>query len=146
MNETMEAMGTTFGLDIDQIRDEFPMLKKRINGKQLIYLDSAATGHKPKRMLDRLYRFYAEEYGKPKESHTLGKKATAAVEEARAKIAKFIGAAEAKEIVFSRGCTESLNIVAGGFGKGLLQPGDEILISALEHHANIVPWQMACQI
>ncbi|MDB5230388.1 MAG: csdB [Chitinophagaceae bacterium] len=133
------------GLDISKIRTEFPMLQKKINGKPIIYLDSAATGQKPKRVIDRLYQFYMTEYGKPKESHTLGRHATEEVENTRKKVAAFLGAGSEKEIVFSRGCTESINMVAGGFERGLLNTGDEILITALEHHANIVPWQLACQ-
>jgi cysteine desulfurase/selenocysteine lyase len=143
--ETQFATGTMQGLNIQRIRKEFPMLDNRINGKQLIYLDSAATNHKPKRVLDRLYQFYSEEYAKPKESHSLSQKATEMMEEARNKMAVFINARSEKEIVFNRGCTEGINMVAGGFERGLLKAGDEILITALEHHANIVPWQMACE-
>ena len=132
-------------LDIQQIRDEFPMLQYRLNGKQLIYFDSAATSHKPKRVMDRLQQFYLQEYAKPKESHTLSQKATEELEAVRKKMAAFIGAKSEKEIIFSRGCTESINMVAGGFERGLLKEGDEVLITALEHHANIVPWLMACE-
>lgn len=129
---------------IEAIREQFPMLRKRINQKRYIYFDNAASGHKPQSILERLQRFYAEEYGKPKEEHILSKHASEFVEETRKKVADFIVARSEKNIVFTRGCTESINIVAGGFGKGLLKKGDEVLISALEHHANIVPWQMAC--
>jgi len=121
------------------------MLKYRLNGKQLIYLDSAATSQKPKRVMDRLQKFYLEEYAKPKESHSLSQKATEGLEGTRKKIAAFIGAKSEKEIVFSRGCTESINMIAGAFGRGLLKEGDEVLIAELEHHANIVPWLMACE-
>jgi cysteine desulfurase/selenocysteine lyase len=136
---------STHGLNIEQIRSEFPMLSHEMNGKRLIYFDSASTTHKPKRVLDRLHRFYSEEYAKPNEAHSLSKEATRQVEGSRQKMADFIGAKKPEEIIFSRGCTESLNIVAGGFERGLLQQGDEVLITALEHHANIVPWQMACE-
>src|SRR3954468_824425 len=130
----------TYGLDIEKIRAEFPMLSRTVNGKPFIYLDSAATSHKPKVVLDRLYQFYAEEYGKPKEAHTFSKTASEAVEETRSKMAKMIGAAKPEEIIFTSGCTEGINVVANGFARTLLQKGDEILITAFEHHANIVPW------
>lgn len=132
-------------LDIQKIRNDFPMLSTQINGRQLIYFDSASTNHKPKIVLDRLYRFYSEEYGKPNESHSLSQEATKLQDEAREKMARFIGAKEASEIVFSRGCTESINMVAGSFMRRFLKAGDEILLTELEHHANIVPWQIACQ-
>jgi cysteine desulfurase / selenocysteine lyase len=145
MAESDFASGRAQGLNVQKIRSEFPMLNLKMNGKPLIYLDSAATSHKPKRVLDRLYRFYTEEYAKPKESHTLSQKATGYLEESRKKMASFINAKNEKEVVFNRGCTEGINMVAGGFERGLLKKGDEILITALEHHANIVPWQMACE-
>lgn len=145
MKDNRFATGQIQGLDIKKIRKEFPMLEKKIHGKQLIYLDSAATGHKPKKVLDRLYKFYTEEYAKPKEAHTLSKMATEVMEESRRKMAKFINARSEKEVVFSRGCTESINMVAGGFERGLLKRADEIVITEMEHHANIVPWQMACE-
>jgi cysteine desulfurase/selenocysteine lyase len=145
MKDPFFATGKNQGLNIQAIRDEFPMLKTEINGKPLIYLDSAATSHKPKRVLDRLYQFYTEEYAKPKEAHTLSQHATELMEESRKKMARFLNARSEKEVVFNRGCTEGINMVAGGFERGLLKKGDEILITALEHHANIVPWQMACE-
>jgi len=130
--------------NVDKLRQEFPMLGKKVNRKPFIYFDNAATSHKPQSVLQRLQQFYMGEYGKPKESHELGKMATESVEEARSKIANFIGAGSEKSIVFTRGCTESINIVAGGFAREILKKRDEILITALEHHANIIPWQMAC--
>jgi cysteine desulfurase/selenocysteine lyase len=145
MKDAMSATLSHHGLDIQRIRDEFPMLQYRLRGKQLIYFDSASTTHKPKQVMDRLHRFYLEEYAKPNESHSLSQKATGELEDVRKKMAAFIGAKSEKEIVFSRGCTESNNMVAGGFERGLLKEGDEVLISALEHHANIVPWLMACE-
>src|SRR3982751_1526593 len=129
---------------VEKIRHEYPMLEQKIKRKRFIYFDNASTGHKPQTVLGRLQEFYTTEYGKPKTEYELGKKASEMVEEARSKISKFIGAATEKNIVFTRGCTESINIVAGGFAKGILKKGDEVLISALEHHANIIPWQMAC--
>src|SRR3982751_5987933 len=108
-------------LDVQKIRAEFPMLQNKINGKQLIYFDSASTTHKPKRVLERLQKFYLEEYAKPNESHTLSQHATELQEAARKKMADFIGAKSADNIVFSRGCTESINLVAGGFRNNFLK-------------------------
>ena len=133
-------------IDTEKIRQEFPMLAKRINRKPYIYFDNAATAHKPKVVLESLQQFYSAEYGKPNEEHILGKEATKRIEEVRKKLADFIGAPTERNIVFTKGCTESINIVAGGFAKGVLKKGDEILITSLEHHANIVPWQMACEL
>src|SRR5215204_5039747 len=130
---------------VERIRQEFPMLNKRIDRKPFIYFDNAATGHKPQSVLQRLQEFYTGEYGKPKEEHELGKNATELVQESRKKIAQFIGAASEKSIVFTRSCTESINVVANAFAKSFLKKKDEILITALEHHANIIPWQMACE-
>lgn len=130
----------------EKIRAQFPMLGKRINRKSFIYFDNAATAHKPQTVLESLEKFYSSQYGKPQEEHFLGKEATSRIEEVRKKVAAFIGASSEKNIVFTRGCTESINIVAGGFAKGILKKGDEILITSLEHHANIVPWQMACEL
>jgi cysteine desulfurase/selenocysteine lyase len=139
-----QAKGKTKTPAVEKIRKEFPMLSQKINRKRFIYFDNAATGHKPQTVLERLQKFYTAEYGKPKTEYELGKQASEMVEEARSKISEFIGAPSEKNIVFTRGCTESINIVAGGFAKELLKKGDEVLITALEHHANIIPWQMAC--
>lgn len=122
------------------------MLKHRLKGKQLIYFDSASTNHKPQVLIDRLNQLYTTEYAKPQEEHELSKEMTSAVEKSRDKIKEFINASSSSEIVFTKNCTESINIVAQGFGKSILKAGDEILITALEHQANIVPWQMACDL
>lgn len=144
-NET-EAAINTHGLDIEKIRADFPMLSQHFNGKQLIYLDSAASSQKPQAVIDRLVKFYTTEYGKPKEAHTISKSVTQMMEESREKVAKLMNAANPEEIVFTKGCTEGINIVANGFSRAILKPGDEIVISQLEHHANIVPWQVAYQL
>ena len=136
----------TYGLDIIKIRAEFPMLSQTVNGKPLIYLDSAASSHKPRGVLNKLLRFYSEEYGKPKEGGSFSTTASEQVEDTRSKMAKMIGAAKPEEIIFTRGCTEGINVVANGLAHTLLQKGGEILITAFEHHANILPWQMACQL
>jgi len=139
-----QTKGKLTNVTVEKLRQKFPMLDQKIERKRFIYFDNAATGHKPQTVLESLQKFYTEEYGKPKTEYKLGKQASGAVEEVRSKIAAFIGASTEKNIVFTRGCTESINIVAGGFAKGILKPGDEVLITALEHHANIIPWQMAC--
>ena len=143
--ETARAKKISNTNGVEKIRAQYPMLGKRINLKPFIYFDNAATCHKPQVVLNSLQKFYSDEYGKPNEEHALSKEATKRIEEVRKAVAKFIGAPSEKNIVFTRGCTESINIVAGGFAKGVLKKGDEVLISSLEHHANIVPWQMACE-
>src|SRR5437764_8246535 len=127
-NET-EVVINTYGLDIEKIRSDFPMLSQRVNGKQLIYFDSAATSQKPKAVIDRLVEFYTKEYGKPKEAHSLSQSATEMVEEAREKVAKLMKAATPKEIIFTKGCTEAINVVAHGFARAILKAGDEIIIT-----------------
>ena len=139
------ATGKQQNLDVRKIRNDFPMLKETINGKPLIYFDSASTNHKPQVLIDRLTELYTKEYGKTEESHTYGKRMTEAYEATRARFAKFLNAREPKEIVFTSSCTASINLVANGFARTMLKPGDEVLISVLEHHSNIVPWQMACE-
>jgi cysteine desulfurase/selenocysteine lyase len=132
-------------IDVERIREDFPMLKSRINGKQLIYLDSAATSHKPQVVLDRLIKFYTKEYAKPEENHSLSKKVTDNYEEVREKTAKFLNAGS-KEIVFTMGTTEAINLVAAGFEREILKEGDEVLITEMEHDSNMLPWQMACAV
>ncbi|MFL5810892.1 MAG: aminotransferase class V-fold PLP-dependent enzyme [Flavisolibacter sp.] len=144
MNTMQKSMSKTTGLNISNIRKQFPMLSKTIRNKPFIYLDSAATAHKPVAVIKCLEEYFSGSYGKPQEEHELSKITTDAVNDARSKVARFFGAGD-KEIVFTRGCTEGINMVAAGFAKGFLKKGDEILISALEHHANIVPWLMACE-
>jgi len=130
-------------LDVTAIRKDFPLLKREVNGHPLVYLDNAATSQKPQVMIDRLRDFYTNENAKTEEGHSLSKRATEAFEEARSKVAKFINADE-REIIFQRGATEGLNHLANVFARGVLREGDEILVSAMEHHSNIVPWQIAC--
>jgi cysteine desulfurase/selenocysteine lyase len=139
------ATGEKQQLDVEKIRNDFPMLKQTIKGKPLIYFDSASTNHKPQVLIDSLNELYTKEYGKTEEKHTYGKRMTEAYEATRAKFAKFLSAKEPKEIVFTSSCTASINMVASGFAKSILKAGDEILISTMEHHSNIIPWQMACE-
>lgn len=140
------ATGKNQGLDIQKIRSEFPMFKTKVNGKPLVYFDSAATNHKPQVVIDRLIQLYTKQYGKIQENHTFSQIMTKAFEETREKTARLIGAKSAQEIVFTTGSTQGINIVANGFAKAMLKQGDEIVVSTLEHHSNIVPWQLACQL
>lgn len=133
------------GLDVESIRSDFPILSEKVNGKNLVWLDNAATSQKPKCVIDRLIYFYEHENSNVhRGAHTLAARATDAYEKARGKISRFLNAESASEIVFVRGATEAINLVAQTYGKTNISAGDEILISCLEHHANIVPWQMLC--
>lgn len=127
-------------------RKEFPMLTKTMHGKPLIYLDSAATAQKPKRVIDCLTDFYTNHYGTVHRAvYDLAVHATKAYNEARVLVQRLLNAKEYEEIIFTRGTTESINTVAYSFCKAFLQKGDEILITEMEHHSNIVPWQIACE-
>lgn len=132
--------------NLRHLRDDFPMLKKTMHGKPLIYLDTAATAQKPQGVIDTLTQFYQDHYGTVHRAvYELAACATKEFQEARKKAAKFVNAAKPEEIIFTRGTTESINLVAYSFGKAFVKPGDEILISAMEHHSNIVPWQILCE-
>jgi|TARA_B100001964_G_scaffold151552_1_gene166786 cysteine desulfurase/selenocysteine lyase len=132
-------------VNIAELRADFPALQQEVHDRPLIYLDNAATTHKPKVVLDALDKFYREDNSNVHRGvHTLSQRATDSYEGARAKIAQFLGA-EANEIVFVRGATEGINLVANAFLRPQLHKGDEVLITAMEHHANIVPWQLACE-
>ena len=131
---------------IDQIRADFPILGETVRNKPLVYLDNAASCQKPQAVIDSIVHVYSHEYANIHRGvHTLSVKATDRFEAAREKVKSFINAGSEKEIIFLRGATEAINLVAQSFGKSQLQAGDEIVISAMEHHANIVPWQMLCQ-
>ena len=130
---------------IEAIRAEFPILRHRVRGKPLVYLDNAATTQKPQAVIDRISRFYAEENSNVHRGvHSLSERATDAYENARQTVARFLGADDAREIVFVRGTTEAINLVAQSYGHSHVRQGDEVLISTMEHHSNIVPWQMLC--
>jgi len=138
------AARTTF--DAARIREDFPILKQRVRGKPLVYLDNAATTQKPRRVIDAVRHFYEVECSNVHRGvHLLSELATKAYEDSRVKVRRFLNAAEACEIVFARGTTEAINLVAHSYGREHLQAGDEILITAMEHHSNIVPWQILCQ-
>jgi len=128
--------------DINQVRRDFPILQERVNGKPLVWFDNAATTQKPQSVIDRLAYFYAHENSNVhRGAHELAARATDAYEAARQKVAQFLGAASPDEIVFVRGATEAINLVAKSWGQANIGAGDEIIVSQLEHHANIVPWQ-----
>lgn len=130
-------------LNLNQIRQDFPILHRRVHGKPLIYLDTAATAQKPQCVIDAITDFYRTQNSNIHRSvHTLADEATAAYEKARQTIADFIHAQSKDEIVFVRGATEGINLVANTFGRAFLNAGDEVIISEMEHHANIVPWQI----
>jgi cysteine desulfurase/selenocysteine lyase len=134
------------GYDVLRIREDFPILKTTVSGKPLIYLDNGATTQKPRQVIDAIKHFYETEYANIHRGvYYLSQLATDRYEGARHKVRKFINAAEDREIIFTRGTTESINLVASSFGRLQLREGDEIIVSNLEHHANIVPWQMICQ-
>ena len=129
--------------DVAAIRRDFPVLAERVNGKPLIWFDNAATTQKPQAVIDRLAYFYAHENSNiHRAAHELAARATDAYEGARSKVARFLGASSADEIIFVRGATEAINLVAQSWGRQNIQAGDELVVSLLEHHANIVPWQM----
>ena len=133
-------------LDVARIREDFPILKQMVNGKPLVYLDNAATSQKPQAVIDALVRYYTTENSNVHRGvHTLSQLATEDYEAARSRVRHFINAADDQEIIFLRGTTEAINLVAQTFGRQNIGEGDEIIISAMEHHSNIVPWQILCQ-
>ena len=128
------------------VRQDFPILRQEIRGKPLVYLDSAATTQKPRQVIEAIDRYYRTENANVHRGvHTLSERATASYEGARAKVRKFLNAADDREIVFVRGTTEAINLVAQTFGRSKLTVGDAVVITAMEYHSNIVPWQMICQ-
>ena len=136
----------TSKLDIASIRKQFPVLEQQVNGKYLVYFDNAATNQKPKRVIDALEDYYKNYNANIHRGiHTLAEKATRAFEMTRTKLQQFIHAAEPEEVIFTKGTTESINLVANTYGRAFLKEGDEIIISTMEHHSNIVPWQLLCE-
>lgn len=133
-------------LDIAAIRRQFPILHQRVHGKPLVYLDNAASAQKPRAVIDAISDCYSGYYANIHRGvHYLSEKSTTLYEAAREKVRAFFNAASTREIIFTRGTTESINLVASSFGGSRLGPGDEVLITAMEHHSNIVPWQMLCE-
>ena len=133
-------------LDVERIRRDFPILRREDHGHRIVYLDSAATSQKPKQVIDAVGRYYEHSNANVHRGvYTLAEEATALYEGARATLASFVGAPEPACIVFNRGTTESLNLVAHGYARKFLREGDEILLTEIEHHSNLVPWQLAAQ-
>ena len=132
--------------DVERIREDFPVLKQTIHGKPLVYLDSAATAQKPYAVIEAIRKFHEVDCANIHRGvHELSQRSTAAYEEARGKAKRFINARSKGELVFVRGTTEGVNLVSNTWGRTNVQPGDEIIVSAMEHHSNIVPWQMLCE-
>jgi cysteine desulfurase/selenocysteine lyase len=143
---TQISQNIDISFDVKQVRSKFPVLHQQVNGHPLIYFDNAATTQKPEVVIDAIDRYYREYNANIHRGiHTLAEKATAAFEATRIEMQHFINSAEAEEIIFTTGTTGSINLVSNAYGRKFLHPGDEVIISALEHHSNIVPWQMICQ-
>ncbi len=139
-------MNSTATISVDEIRKQFPVLHQQVNGKPLVYFDNAATSQKPESVINALADYYQKDNSNIHRGiHTLAERATTAYEETRAAVSTFINANETEEIVFTKGTTEGINLVAQAYGRKTLREGDEIIISQLEHHSNIVPWQILCE-
>ena len=133
-------------IDIQEIRKQFPILHQQVNGKPLVYFDNAATSQKPQCVIDALTHYYNTDNSNIHRGvHTLAERATTAFEATRKTVAKFLNANEVEEVIFTKGTTEGINLVASTFGRKFIGAGDEIIVSALEHHSNIVPWQILCE-
>ncbi|HKE21487.1 MAG TPA: cysteine desulfurase [Bryobacteraceae bacterium] len=144
MSTLTSRVATSF--DVERIREDFPVLKQTIHGKQLVYLDSAATAQKPYAVIEAIRKFHEVDCANIHRGvHELSQRSTAAYEEARGKAKRFLNAKSKAELIFVRGTTEAVNLVSNTWGRRNVKQGDEIIISALEHHSNIVPWQMLCE-
>jgi cysteine desulfurase/selenocysteine lyase len=140
------SSAVTAEFDVEKIREDFPVLKQTVHGKPLVYLDSAATAQKPTVVVDAIRRFHEVDCANIHRGvHELSQRSTAAYEETRAKVRRFLHAKSSDELIFVRGATEGINLVSSAWGRKNVQAGDEIVISAMEHHSNIVPWQMLCE-
>jgi cysteine desulfurase/selenocysteine lyase len=142
----MTTAAARAGYDVARVRADFPILARSVRGRPLVYLDNAATTQKPRAVIDAITRYYTETNANVHRGvHELSEVASEAYEAARRTVASFVNASDAREIVFTRNTTEGINLVAQSFGRSRLSPGDEVLISAMEHHSNIVPWQLICE-
>jgi cysteine desulfurase/selenocysteine lyase len=142
----MSVLEQQVAYDVDRIRRDFPILSSHARGKRLVYLDNAATTQKPQAVIDRIVRYYTQENSNVHRGvHYLSELSTIQFENARGTVQRFINARDIKEIVFTRGTTEAINLVAQTWGRTNIAAGDEIIITAIEHHSNIVPWQMLCE-
>ncbi len=141
-----EYTAIDISFDVQKIREQFPILHQEVNGKPLVYFDNAATTQKPQSVIDALDHYYqCDNANIHRGIHTLAERATSAFEETRRAVQAFLGAREVEEIIFTKGTTDSINLIAHSFGKANINAGDEIIISAMEHHSNIVPWQILCE-
>ncbi len=132
--------------DLETVRKQFPILEREVHGKSLVYLDNASSSQKPRVVIDAGTDYYTRLHSNIHRGlHTLSEEATAAYERAREKVGDFIGAPAAREVVFVRGTTEGVNLVAQAWARPRLEPDDEILVTEMEHHSNIVPWQIVCE-
>ena len=139
--------GPRASLDVARVREDFPILKQQVHGKPLVYLDNAATSQKPQAVIDAVNRYYRTENSNIHRGiHFLSELATAEYEEARVKVKCFLNGSDTREIIFVRGTTEGINLVAQSYGRQFIKEGDEVIISAMEHHSNIVPWQILCEL
>jgi cysteine desulfurase / selenocysteine lyase len=140
------SFSTAPGLDVEKVRKDFPILGQEVRGKPLVYLDSAATSQKPRAVIDAVARYYLQDNANVHRGvHLLSERATKEYEDAREKVRRFINAARTEEIVFVRGTTEAINLVAQTYGRTRVRAGDEVLITEMEHHSDIVPWQLLCE-
>src|SRR5262245_38315051 len=141
---TAKAVGNEF--DVEKIRRDFPILHQSVHGKPLVYLDNAATTQKPLAVIEAIEHYYRHDNSNIHRGvHALSERATEQYEKTRAAVQRFLNAADSKEIVFTRGTTEAINLVAQTYGRRHVGAGDEVLITAMEHHSNIVPWQILCE-
>jgi cysteine desulfurase/selenocysteine lyase len=146
VGETQHPMGKVDSFDVERIREDFPILTTQVKGRPLVYLDSAATAQRPRVVIEAVDRFYREENANVHRGvHHLSEVATREFDAARVKIQRFLNAADPHEIIFTHGVTESINLVAHSYGAKFVGPGDEILLTMMEHHSNIVPWQMLAE-
>jgi cysteine desulfurase/selenocysteine lyase len=144
MTKLADAAATTF--DVQKVREDFPILAETVHGRRLVYLDNANTTQKPRQVLDALNQYYLHANANiHRATHLLSERATEAYEGTRAVVKRFINAPDTREVIFTRGCTDSINLVAQSWARTNLKPGDEILVTWMEHHSNIVPWQLVCQ-
>ncbi len=144
MSTVTSPVHTAF--DVEKIREDFPVLKQTIHGQPLVYLDNAATAQKPHAVIDAIVKFYEVDCANIHRGvHELSQRSTKAYEQTRAKVKRFLNARATEEIVFVRGTTEGINLVTQSWGRQNVKAGDEIIIAGLEHHSNIVPWQMLCE-
>ncbi|MDI1274995.1 cysteine desulfurase [Polaromonas sp.] len=149
MNECLNAVipaAVAPAFDVERVRADFPILQIAVEGKPLVYLDNAASSQMPQPVIDRLVRYQNTEHANIHRAvHTLSERATAAYEDARGKLQRFINAPDAREVIFTSGTTEAINLVMHGYGRKFIKAGDEIILTTLEHHSNIVPWQMLAE-